>query len=226
VIADHGTPVEAKLARVLEGLAGRGDLTQLLANDLKSSLQALVQETREQLMTADRLPPETVRDLRSAARQAEGLLGQVELQQLANAAPRSDGQQPSYLVFQLPIPGGREPQSAQIRIRQDADGRSSRIDPNNVHVVFQLELQNLRTVRVGIRVVDRHISCQMGSSDPAATELLAEHAPELREGLAGLGYVVEPIKTAVLTAADLVPPVGEVPVASASRPAMRVDARA
>jgi hypothetical protein len=127
-------------------------------------------------------------------------------------------------MFQLPIAGGREPQTAQIRIRQESDGAAARIDPRNVHVVFQLELQNLRTVRIGIRVVDKTLSCQMGSSDPVATELLAQHAPELREGLSGLGYIVEPIKTAVLTATDLARPGSEVtPVA---RPAMRVDARA
>jgi hypothetical protein len=225
VIADQGTPVEAKLARVLEGLAERGDLERLLATDLKSSLQALVRETQAQLATAERLPADTARDLRSVGQQAEGLLGQVELQQLANAAAGPDGRQPSYLMFQLPIPGGREPQTAQIRIKQESDGRTARIDPKNVHVVFQLELQNLHTVRVGIRVVDRHLVCQMGSSDPTATELLAQHAPELREGLSGLGYLVEPIQTAVLTPADLLPAAAE-PTAPRGRPAMRVDARA
>jgi hypothetical protein len=229
VVVDQATPVEAKLARVLEGLAGRPDLDALVAGDLKTTLHQLVREAQAHLdpRLADRLPPEARRDLQSAAGQAEALLGQVELQQLANAAPRPEGQAPSYLVLQLPVPGGREPQTAQIRIRQESDGEAARIDPKNVHVVFQLDLQHLRTVRVGIRVVDRRMSCQLGSSDPAVTDLLQQRADELRAGLAGLGYAVDPIKTAVLTAQDLAPPPGpaETPLAP-PRPTMRVDARA
>ncbi|HEV8637856.1 MAG TPA: flagellar hook-length control protein FliK [Chloroflexota bacterium] len=230
VIADQATPVEAKLARVLEGLASRADLDRLLAGDLKTTLHALVRETQAHLdpRAAEGLPTETLRDLQTVGRQAEALLGQVELQQLANAAPRPDGQAPTYLVFQLPIPGGREPQTAQIRIRQDADGKAARIDPKNVQVVFQFELQHLRTIRVGIRVVDRRMSCQIGSSDPAVTDLLAERADQLRAGLAGLGYAVDPVKTAVLTPEELAPPpsAADAPLAAPHRPAMRVDARA
>jgi hypothetical protein len=229
VIADQGTPVEAKLARVLEGLVNRSDLDRLLAGDLKTTLHALVRETHAHLDAgaADRLPTEALRDLRTTGQQAEALLGQVELQQLANAAPRPDGQAPTYLVLQLPLPGGRESQTAQIRIRQESDGKTARIDPKNVHVVFQFELQHLRTIRVGIRVVDRRMSCQIGSSDPAVTELLAQRADELRSGLTGLGYAVDPVKTAVLTAADLAPPPSaETPVARPPRTTMRLDARA
>jgi hypothetical protein len=229
VVADQATPVEAKLARVLEGLASRADVDELVAGDLKTALHALVRETQAHLdpRVAERLPAETVRDLQTANQQAQALLGQVELQQLANAAPRPDGQPPSYLVLQLPLPGRGEPQTAQIRIRQETDGKTARIDPKNVHVVFQLELQHLRTVRIGIRVVDRHMSCQLGSSDPAVTDLLARHADELRSGLTGLGYAVDPVKTAVLTAQDLAPPPGsaEAPLAP-PRAAMRIDARA
>ncbi|HEY3083483.1 MAG TPA: flagellar hook-length control protein FliK [Chloroflexota bacterium] len=229
VVADQATPVEAKLARVLEGLASRADLDDLVARDLKTTLHHLVRETQAHLdpRVAERLPPETLRDLQAAGRQAEALLGQVELQQLANV-PRPDGQTPNYLVLQLPVSGGREPQTAQIRIRQESDGKTSRIDPKNVHVVFQLELQHLRTVRVGIRVVDRHMSCQLGSSDPAVTDLLARHADELRAGLTGLGYAVDPVKTAVLRAEDLAPPPGAAdgPLAPPPRPTMRLDARA
>jgi hypothetical protein len=230
VVADQATPVEAKLARVLEGLVSRTEVDDLVAGDLKTTLHQLVREVQAHLdpRVADRLPPEAMRDLQSAASQAEALLGQVELQQLANAAPRSDGQPPSYLVLQLPLPGGRESQSAQIRIRQESDGRTARIDPKNVHLVFQLELQHLQTVRVGIRVVDRHMSCQLGSSDPAVTDLLARHADELRSGLTGLGYAVEPVKTALLRVEDLAPPPGaaDEPIAPPPRATMRIDARA
>lgn len=228
VIADNGTPVEAKLARVLEGLASRADLEQMLPDDLRANLGQLVRETRAHLAApnAESLPPETLRDLRAVHGRAEALLGTVEMQQLANAAPRTDGQ-PSYLVFQLPIPGGREPQSAQIRVRQDADGGDARIDPKNLHVVFQFEMEHLRTVRIGLRIQENRVSCQIGSSDPRATHLLAAGAPALREGLAELGYLVEPVRTALLTPEELAPPPTAAQPARAPRPAvMRLDARA
>ena len=110
----------------------------------------------------------------------------------------------------------------------ERDGQPKRIDPKNVHVVFQFELEHLRTVRIGLRVVDRHVSCQIGSSDPEATAFLAQHAGELREGLRGLGYAVDNVGTAVLTPEDLAPPPAqaEPTVAPVQPRVLRVDARA
>src|SRR5439155_20023990 len=129
-------------------------------------------------------------------------LGQVDLQQLNNAAHAAAPGE-SYVVFQLPLPGRNGPETAEVRIRQDGGGRQ--IDPENVHVVFQFQLQGLQTVRVSVRVAQRHLSCQIGSTDPAATELLRAHAGELRSGLGGLGYLVDDVRCAVLTPEDLAP---------------------
>lgn len=229
VVADQGTPVEAKLVRVLEGLAERpAPIDRALVADLRTALADLVDEVQRQLdqpSQAARLPAETLRDLESVRQHAETILGRVELQQMTNAAPAPPGD-PSYLIFQLPIPGGRDGQTAQIRIRQDDEGGAKRVDPKNVHVVFQFEMQNLGTVRVSLRVQERRVACQMGSTDEGATALLDRHAAELRQGLGELGYVVDDLRCAQLTPEDLRAPDAAVGAAPAARPSVRVDARA
>src|SRR5262249_55776177 len=170
VVAEHGTPVEAKLARVLTEVAERPALDRATVADLRTTLTTLVDEVRRHLehpTTAQRLAHEVLRDLETVRGQAQSIVGQVELQQMTNAAPPTTGRE-SYVMFQIPIPGGRDGQTAQVRIRHDEDGGGAkRVDPKNVHVIFQFELQNLATVRVSLRVLDRHVSCQIGSSGPA-----------------------------------------------------------
>jgi hypothetical protein len=79
-----------------------------------------------------------------------------------------------------------------------------------------------------VRVLQRHLSCQVGSSDPAATELLRQHAPELRAGLGGLGYLVDDVRCALLTPDELAPPAASPGEAAppAPRRVLRLDARA
>jgi hypothetical protein len=234
VVAEQGTPVEAKLARVLEGLAERPtQIDRALVADLRTALADLTTEVSRQLDQPDaarRLPPEARSALETVRSHAESVLGRVELQQMTNASaaaaptPTPDA---SYLMFQLPIPGRQEGQTAQIRIQQQEGGGMKRIDPNNVHVVFQFEMQHLGTVRVDLRLLERRVSCQMGSTDPTATALLDQHAGELREGLGELGYVVDALRCAQLTPEDLrAPDVPASPAAASSGPALRVDARA
>jgi hypothetical protein len=232
VVAEQGTPVEAKLARVLAQASGAPHgLDRTMAADLRTTLTELVDQVGRHLdQPAARLPHEALRDLAAVRDHAEALLGRVELQQMSNAAAvatpttANATNAESYLMFQVPIPGGQSGQTAQIRIRQDDQGATKRIDPKNLHVVFQFEMQHLGTVRVSLRVLDRHVSCQMGSTDPAATAMLDQHADELREGLTGLGYAIDDLKCATLTPADL--RAADDAPAPPPRPALRVDARA
>lgn len=233
VVAEQGTPVEAKLARALAGAAeapaAMERLDRTLAADLRATLTKLVDQVSRQIdQPAARLPQEALRDLASVREHAQALIGRIELQQMTNAAatatPIPIGRE-SYLMFQVPIPGGQTGQSAQIRIRQNEGGAAKRIDPRNLQIVFQFEMQHLGTVRIGLRVLDRHVSCQMGSDDPGATELLRQHSDQLRDGLGGLGYTVDDLRCATLTADELRAK-DEAAPAGPTRPPLRVDARA
>jgi hypothetical protein len=227
VVADQATPVEAKLARVLDGIASRADLPRELSADLRTVVTGLVREVDRHLVAAAGagLTTAALGDLEAVRERAQSLLGRVELNQLTNAAHAAaptEGQ----MIFQIPLPGGHGDQTAEIRIRPDRDASSRRIDPNNVSVVFQFQLQGLQTVRIGVRVQDRHLTCSVGSTDAGATELLRQHAPELRQGLSGLGYLVDEVRCSVLTAADLALPDEPAPTAAAPRQVLRLDARA
>ena len=229
VVAEHGTPVEAKIARVLEGLVARPGLDREALADLRVTLANLVDVAQRHLdepRLAQQLSHEALRDVQLVHEHAGAILGQVELQQMANAhAATTPGPDNAYLMFQVPIPGGRGGQTAQIRIRQEEQGGTKRIDPKNVHVVFQFELRHLGTVRVSLRVHDQRISCRMGSSDPDATTLLGAHAGELRDGLGSLGYFVDDLTCSVLAPEELRAPDPAVPAAPRG-PTMRLDARA
>ncbi|TAK24690.1 MAG: flagellar hook-length control protein FliK [Chloroflexota bacterium] len=204
VLSEHATPTEAKLARVLDGLSSRDDFARLIDADLKVSLRALARDATAMAgRLSDRLAQSTLADdLRAVARQAEGLLSRVEFQQMAAAAPRSDGTPDAgYVTFHVPFGGGGQARSLTIRVRDEGDGRDApRVDPANTHLVFQFDLENLRTVRVSLRVVGRKLTCQIGASDLAVTALLAERSAELRAGLVGLGFAVDPIRCEPLTA--------------------------
>ena len=229
IVAEHGTPVEAKIARVLEGLVARPGLDREALADLRVTLANLVDVAQRHLdepRLAQQLSHEALRDVQLVHEHAGAILGQVELQQMANAhAATTPGPDNAYLMFQVPIPGGRGGQTAQIRIRQEEQGGTKRIDPKNVHVVFQFELRHLGTVRVSLRVHDQRISCRMGSSDPDATTLLGAHAGELRDGLGSLGYFVDDLRCSVLTPEEIEIPDGAFAVAPRA-PTMRLDARA
>ena len=152
-------------------------------------------------------------------------MGDVQLQQMTNAATNAKGND-SYLMFQLPIPGGNDGQTAQLRIHQDAEGKARRIDPANTSMVFQFDLEHLGTVRVLLRVHDHRVTCTMGSTDPLATALLNTNASDLRDRLSDIGYFIDDLKCSVLLPDDL----RAEPDASAPPPelhrAMHVDARA
>ncbi len=222
VIAEHGTPIEAKLARLLirEAPTGQGRLEQ----DLRVVLARVIDEAMSASATARQTPglQSLGDDLGRVADLGSQIQAQLEFGQLANAAPRADTGQPPYLAFQIPIGQRGTSESVEIRVRQDDSGAAG-VDPENTHLIFNFDLADLGPLRVGLMVHRQRISCQISAGSPEIRDMLGDHAADLRAGLAGLGYTVDPVRCDLLGS-----PTGQVQSSMAGPPASpvsRLDAR-
>jgi len=222
VIAEHGTPVETKLARLLlrEGSVGEPRLEQ----DLRAALGRVIDDTMTASAVARQIPSlQALADgLARVADLGSQIQAQIEFGQLANAAPRADAGQPPYLVFQIPIGQRGTSESVEIRIRQEASG-AARVDPENTHLIFNFDLADLGPLRVGLMVHRQLISCQISAGSPDIRDMLGDRTTELRAGLAGLGYAVDPVRCDLLGSppGQAHPKVSEPPPG----PVSRLDAR-
>jgi hypothetical protein len=104
-----------------------------------------------------------------------------------------------YAAFPLPVPQPLGEGELRLYVRDGNGGGSPKIDPNDVRLVVDLRLSQLKRVSVVVHVYQRQLFCHIEAESLHAQRLLEASAPELRDSLRGLGYAVEPIHCSMAT---------------------------
>ncbi len=118
----------------------------------------------------------------------------VQFHQIENSAAPTPTLGVNYLTFPLPLGDGQTFRQADLSITYKEEGGARRIDPNDVQVVVQLDLSQLKRVTIALHLLQRQIACTIEAENPDVERILAGAAPELRTNLQKLGYAVEPIR--------------------------------
>lgn len=101
-----------------------------------------------------------------------------------------------YIVVPLPVPSQHGEGDLWLYVR-DGEAGAPKIDPNDVRLVIDLRLSQLRRVRVTVHAYQRQLTLQIETDSLGVQRLLEAGAPELRDSLRELGYAVEPIHCSV-----------------------------
>jgi hypothetical protein len=128
----------------------------------------------------------------------EGFLDGLRRMQLINVKPESAPERGQWLSLDVPLgvphasgsPQAREGAQARLRIAVLADGADGPIDPANTHLVIQVDLGEGENLLVDCAVVNRRIGARVLASSEALRLAAEAELPGLRDGLAGLGYVL------------------------------------
>ncbi|MDE3074946.1 MAG: flagellar hook-length control protein FliK [Chloroflexota bacterium] len=166
-----------------------GVQSQLTARQLLAHL--------EQSIASDQLSPAQLPVAASLRDSLQQLVQVVQFHQLQNVAGAGPNAGLGYLTFPIPLGDGRTFTSAELRVSYREGTRGRRIDPEDVHLVFQLDMAHLRRVTISLHVHHRQMSCAMEAETAEVERLLSGASPELRTSLEGLGYAVQPIRCAL-----------------------------
>ena len=96
-----------------------------------------------------------------------------------------------YVAFPLPLPAQQGEADLRLYVREE--GGRARIDPNDVRLVIDLRLSQLKRVSVLVHLYQRQLSCHIETDSLPTQRLLEATAPELQDSLRGLGFAVDPI---------------------------------
>jgi hypothetical protein len=100
-----------------------------------------------------------------------------------------------YVVLALPVPN--EHGEGDLRLYVRDEGGSPKVDPEDLRLVIDLRLSQLKRVTVMVHLLHGHLSCRMEAESLHAMRLLEGEAPALRQSLHDLGFAVEPIHCSV-----------------------------
>lgn len=136
----------------------------------------------------------TVRDLMST----------VEVEQLSNAGRPPPTQAQGCYVFHLPVtvPGQHTTETAEVRVYYHGGQSNKRVDPENTHLAFLLEMSRLGSVEVHVDLHKNHLACRIECSNGEAAELFQESSSELQERLQETGYSVDSIRSVISRQAE------------------------
>ncbi len=124
---------------------------------------------------------------------AERFVHAVQFQQLQTVLQPTPAE--PYVVFSLPVPNQQGEADLRLYVR-DENGKP-KVDPEDLRMVIDLRLSQLRHVMVSVHLFHRQLSCQIEAESLQTVRLLETATPELRDSLRELGYAVEPIHCAV-----------------------------
>lgn len=127
------------------------------------------------------------------------MLTMVEAEQLSNAGMPPPTQAQGYYVFHLPVAaaGQDAADTAEVRIYYQRQDHSKRVDPENAHLAFLLQMSHLGAVDVHVDLYQKHLRCRIECSNQEATELFHDATSELQGRLQAVGYIVDLIRTVV-----------------------------
>lgn len=93
----------------------------------------------------------------------------------------------SHISMFIPMVNGNGEQTAAIHI-QSRKGKNGRLDSNNCHLVFDLQMKALGNTMVDVQVVNRIVSLNVHNDLPFIQPLLESKRDEISEALASIGY--------------------------------------
>ncbi len=128
----------------------------------------------------------------------------VEAEQLSNAGMPPPTQAQGYYAFHLPVavPGQHTTETAEVRVYYHGGQSSKRVDPENAHLAFLLEMSRLGSVEVHVDLYQKHLRCRIECANREATDLFQESSSELQERLQEIGYVVDSIRSIISRPAE------------------------
>lgn len=123
----------------------------------------------------------------------------VEAEQLSNAGMPPPTQAQGYYAFHLPVaaPGQHATETAEVRVYYHGGQSNKRVDPENAHLAFLLEMSRLGSVEVHVDLYQKHLRCRIECANREATDLFQESSSELQERLQAIGYVVDSIRSVI-----------------------------
>lgn len=211
VLDQIATPTEHRLAQLLE----EGEPEGFLPEDPRQALGVLIRQH----------PPEAMRDFRrqlasmnDAVAQASAelpthhplapllreldvaireMILMVEAEQLSNAGLPPPTQPQGYYVFNLPIvaAGQDAADTAEVRIYYQQRDHTKRIDPENAHLAFLLEMSHLGPIDVHVDLYQKRLRCRIECAHQEAIDLFRQSSSELQERLQDVGYTVDSVQT-------------------------------
>lgn len=127
------------------------------------------------------------------------MLAMVEAEQLSNAGMPQPTQAQGYYVFHLPVAatGQDAADTAEVRIYYQRQDHSKRVDPENAHLAFLLQMSHLGAVDVHVDLYQKYLRCRIECSNQEAAELFHDSTSELQERLQAVGYIVDSIRTVI-----------------------------
>lgn len=172
------------------------EISRDFRQQLTSLNDALAQASAE-LPTHHRLAP-LLRELGVTIRE---MITMVEAEQLSNAGLPPPTQPQGYYVFNLPIAaaGQDATDTAEVRIYYQRRGHTKRVDPENAHLAFLLEMSHLGPVDVHVDLYQKHLRCRIECPNHEAVDLFQASSPELQGRLQVAGYTVDSIRTVIAT---------------------------
>jgi hypothetical protein len=132
------------------------------------------------------------------------MISMVEAEQLSNAGLPPPTEPQGYYVFNLPITvaGQDTTDTAEVRIYYQQRDHTKRIDLENAHLAFLLEMSHLGSVDVHVDLYQKHLRCRIECANREATDLFQESSSELQEQLQEIGYVVDSIRSVISRPAE------------------------
>lgn len=128
----------------------------------------------------------------------------VEAEQLSNAGMPPPTQAQGCYVFHLPVtvPGQHTTETAEVRVYYHGGQSNKRVDPENTHLAFLLEMSRLGSVEVHVDLHKNHLACRIECSNGEAAALFQESSGELQERLQEIGYSVDSIRSVISRPAE------------------------
>jgi hypothetical protein len=132
------------------------------------------------------------------------MLTMVEAEQLSNAGMPPPTQAQGYYAFHLPVamPGQHTTETAEVRVYYHGGQSNKRVDPENAHLAFLLEMSRLGSVEVHVDLYQKHLRCRIECANREATDLFQESSSELQERLQEIGYTVDSIRSVISSPAE------------------------
>ncbi|MGI6208632.1 MAG: flagellar hook-length control protein FliK [Anaerolineae bacterium] len=229
LLSNVATPVEALLLRhhpvqgrqpaladpTLEGKQ-TGDLFLRNPGSAPVRLPALEENVQVQIRRLDalldrlmegpeRLSPESREALRHCQEAVRNVLQGLDAEQIGNLRSGPDASVPHTFAFSLPIAWSGPQDEASLRV-YCRRGRGQALDPRNAHLAFRLTVAPLGTVEVDLRILRDTIACDVHTADETVNRLAERAAPQLRQGLQNLGYLVRAVRCSASPRLSVQPP--------------------
>lgn len=194
---DAGIFYESKLRHAFGEKGGSlENLRESIARDCKGLLLKLSQDLKHGAgLTAGRGETQSKNALQPLIKAVDESVDNIALQQLVNYLVSRKEEQ---LIFQIPVLLPEGMRTAELYIRSGSRRDKQRgLNPEDMHLVFLLTLENLGDLRIDARLAKQKIRCTIEVGTPDGARFVKQHLDWLSERLAKLDYTVEHLACSV-----------------------------